>query len=60
MINHHLAKIILVVCIASMLIVATFAGMLSGNYHLLETVMKFVGIPLAFLIGHYFGSPSIE
>lgn len=55
--NHDLAKTILVVCIASMLMVAISVSMFRGDYQLLHTVMKFVEIPLAFLIGHYFGSP---
>ena len=58
--NHHLAKFILVVCMASMLMLATLVSILKGSYQLLDTVMRFVEVPLAFLIGHYFGSPSIE
>ncbi len=56
--NHDLAKTILVVCIVAMLMVAISVSMFSGDYQLLNTVMKFVEIPLAFLIGHYFGGPS--
>lgn len=55
--NHDLMKTILVICIVSMLMVSTLVGMLSGSYQLLDTVMKFVEVPLAFLIGHYFGNP---